>query len=86
MGRFSSFLRKMIGRTLELRGYRLRCSTAAAILQKKDGKYAAGILPGPIELLSEENLRKPIPGLSHLQPDEFGEDWAQWLNDFEQEI
>lgn len=56
------------------------------ILYKDDGKYAAGVVEGPMELVFRENLRKVLPGLSPLKPKGPDENWVLLFGDFEEKI
>ena len=69
-----------------LRGRHLKPHLNSKVLFKNHSRYSAGIIDGPLELLSDSKLTKPIPGQKPLQPDGPDEDWATWFIDFEQEM
>ena len=49
-------------------------------------RYSSGIIEGPLELLKDADLTKPMVSVQPLQPDGPEQDWAQWFVDFEQEM
>lgn len=71
--------RNSLDRSLALRGFRLRFSSDVQNLYRAIAKYATGFIDGPVELVSEKKLRKPIPAMKFIDTAGPNKDRAQWF-------